>query len=180
MVTRKAKFSIEIEKLKINFEGTQELGQQIQQGVTQAIGGFMNTQARLLSAKPEPTPVIDAEVSDNGSPKANGQGNFDGNSEKPKQPKQRKTKGVSLIGLLRGLKKEGFFAQARPVSEILERLQTKGHSNFTDSNISARLQDLTKKDELFRDRIGEGPYVYKDTRFHEAPRPASSPEQPAE
>ena len=49
MVTRKTKFSISIEKMQIEFEGSQELGQQIQHGVQQAIGGLMGVQARLLA-----------------------------------------------------------------------------------------------------------------------------------
>ena len=178
MVTRKVKFKISIKELQMEFEGTQDLGHQIQRGVTQALGGLMNAQAHLLTAAPEPATVIDAEVSGSGVANADGPVDQDGNGGKPKQPRQRKTRGGSLIGLLRGLKQEGFFTQARPVSEIKDRLKDKGH-NYTDSNISARLQDLTKKDELFRGKSGEeGPYVYKDTPFNESPRSPNPAEQP--
>lgn len=168
MATRKVKFSISIKELNLEYEGSQEIGQRIHQGVTHALGSLINAQDRLLAAPPRSGQVIDAGFSDAGASKANGQDSPDGNSEKPKQSRQRRTKGTSLIGLLRSLKKEGFFVQARPVSEIKERLKDKGH-NYSDSNISARLQDLTKKDELFRDSSGEV-YVYRGTPFNEGER----------
>jgi hypothetical protein len=181
MATRKVKLRISIKEFSMDFEGTQDLGLQIQQGFTEAIGGLMNAQARMLAAQPEPGQVIDAEVSDSGTARVNGQESQNAYGEKGKQPKQRRARsGVSLTNLLRGLKKEGYFSQARPVSDILERLKDKGHSNFTESNISARMQELTKKNELYRDKNGQGVYVYKDSQFDEAQRSEGPSEQPAE
>jgi len=98
MVTRKTKFSISIEKLQIEFEGSQELGQQIHQGVTQAIGGLMNAQARLLSVRGDSPRVVDATVLDGTASQDNGQAmvgsSGDGNSEKSKQPRPRRAKGA--------------------------------------------------------------------------------------
>lgn len=173
MVIRKTKFSISIEKVKIEFEGSQELGQQIHQGVQQAIGGLMNTQSRLLAAPHEPIRVIDGTVEDD-----NGMDGADGNGEKQKQPCQRRTKsGTSLVSLLRALKQENFFSQPRPVSENIVRLKDKGHT-CRQGTVSARLQEMTQKDELYRATSGEeGVYVYKDTPFNESPRSASPDEQ---
>jgi hypothetical protein len=179
MVTRKTKFSISIEKVKIEFEGSQELGQQIHQGVQQAIGGLMNTQTRLLSIRDQPGQVIDTEIVDGGTPLVPAA--TDGNGEKQKQQRQRRSRGgTSLVNLLRGLKEEGFFSQPRPVSEILVRLKEKGHICRQDI-VSARLKDLTQREELYRATSGEeNVYVYKDTPFHESIRSRSPTDQPAE
>ena len=114
MVTQKTKFSISIEKLEIKFEGTQERGQQIQQGVTNALGSLLNTQAHLLSTREEPIEVVPETVPAKTSLASNGQSHPDlangtngaGNSEKPKQVRQRRTKGVSVANLLVGLKQD--------------------------------------------------------------------------
>ncbi len=190
MVTNQTEFSISIEKLEIKFKGTQELGQQIQQGVTQAIGGLMNAQARLLAAQPQPTEVIDAVVPNGQPAQPNGQGNHsvaDGNGEKPKQPRQRRTKGgPSIASLLHGLKQEGYFSQARTSADVLVHLKdNKGHS-LPETNVRTELQRMVQKTDgdpakLHRSKNdSEKVYVYKDTPFNESDGSPSSAERPAQ
>jgi len=179
MVFRKNKFKISIEKLQIEFEGGQEEGQLIQHEVRQALGGLMNTQARLLNIRDQAGRIVNGEVVEaEASP---GSSAMDGSGEKQKQPRQRRPKGgPSLVNLLRTLKHEGFFSQPRPVSEIMIRLRDKGH-NCRPETVSTRLLELTQKEELHRATSGEeGVYVYKDTPFHESIRSPSPPDQPAE
>jgi hypothetical protein len=185
MATRQTEFSISIEKLEIKFKGTQELGQQIQQGVTHAIGGLMNAQARLLAAPPQPGRVIDAAVMDGAEPQVNGQPSPAVNGEKAKQPRPRRTKGgPSIASLLYGLKQEGYFSQARTSADALVHLKdNKGHS-LPESTVRTELQRMVQKADgdpakLHRSKI-EKVYVYKDTPFNEGPRSPSPAEQPAE
>ena len=111
----------------------------------------------------------------NGNGDGNGQVVIDQPAEKPRKP--RKTSGVSLTNLLRDLKGERFFSEPRSVEAVREKLKTKGHT-FPDSTISSRLLDLTKKNELYRNVVGEI-WLYKDTPFNESPGTANLPEQPA-
>jgi hypothetical protein len=178
MVTRKTKFSISIEKLQIEFEGSQEVGQQIQQGVQQAIGGLMNTQARLLAMRSQPAQIIDGEVVDAVVPP--GQAATDGNGDKQKQSRQRRSKsGPTVADLLSDLKQEGYFAQTRTGVEVQARLKDKGN-NPRQSNVLTGLQRMAQKSELYREYNSENVYVYKDTPFHEGPRSPSPADQPAE
>jgi hypothetical protein len=186
MVIRRTKFSISIEKLQIEFEGSQEVGQQIQHGVQQALGGLMNAQARLLAMREQVAPtgdvrVIDAPVSDDGPVGANGNGTGTAaNTDKPKQPRQRKASGASLTGLLRAMKAEGFFSQARSRGDTEARLKEKGHT-FKSNNVAARLMELAQKNELFRKAIGEdGNYVYKDSPFDESSGSPNAGQQPSQ
>ena len=89
-------------------------------------------------------------------------------ADKMKPPRQRRTSGVSLKGLLRTLKTEGFFGQARSRAETEARLKDKGHT-CKASHVAARLQELTQSDELYRKAVGEdGNYVYQDSAFDES------------
>jgi hypothetical protein len=185
MATRKVKFNISIKELQIEFEGTQELGQQIQHGVTQALGGLMNAPARLLTARDEPARVVDAAVQDRAEPQVNGQASPDGSGDKAKSPRQRRTKGgPSIASLLHGLKQEGYFSQARTSADVLVHLKdNKGHS-LPESTVRTELQRMVQKADgdpakLHRSKI-EKVYFYKDTPFNEGPRSPSPAEQPAE
>lgn len=178
MVSRKTKFSISIEKVKIEFEGSQELGQQIHQGVQQAIGGLMNTQNRLLSLREQPVQVIDGEIVEGGSPP--GSAATAGNGEKQKQLRQRRSKsGATVADLLNSLKQEGYFSQPRTGTDVLARLKDKGH-NSRQSSVLTGLQRMVQKDELYRESNNENVYVYKDTPFHESTRSPSPTDKPAE
>lgn len=181
MVTRKVKFNISMKEIRIEFEGTQELGQQIQQGVTQALGGLMNAQARLLAARNDTPRVVDAAVLDGAETQFNGQGNPDGTGDKPKQPRQRRSKGGPSIGnLLLGLKHDGYFSQARTSAVVLIHLKdNKGH-NLPESTVRTELQRMIQRGDLFRITNGENVYAYKDTPFNEGPRSPSAVEQPAQ
>jgi hypothetical protein len=79
---------------------------------------------------------------------------------------------------LRELKNEKFFSEPRSAESIREKLKTKGHT-FTTSSIAARLQDLTKKNELYRNVVGDV-WLYKDALFNESPGTTNAPEQSAQ
>lgn len=178
MVFRKTKFSISIEKLQIEFEGGQEEGQQIQQEVRQALGGLMNTQARLLTMRDQTGQSINGEVV---YPVASpSQTTTSSDGDKQKQPRQRRSKsGATVAGLLNGLKQEGYFTQPRTGADVLARLKDKGHS-CQQSSVLTGLQRLAQKDELYRESNSESVYIYKDTPFHESTRSQDSTGLPAE
>jgi hypothetical protein len=185
MATRQTEFSISIEKLEIKFKGTQELGQQIQQGVTQALGGLMNAQARLLAARDDSVRVIEGTDLDGTESQVNGQTSSDGSSDKPKPPRQRRTKGgPSIANLLNGLKQEGYFSQARASADVLVHLKdNKGHS-LPENTVRTELQRMVQKDDrdpakLYRSK-NEKLYIYKDTPFNESNGSPSTAEQPAQ
>jgi hypothetical protein len=187
MVTRKTKFTISIEKLQIEFEGSQELGQQIQHGVQQAIGGLMSTQAQLLALQ-QPGQVLDGEVVHAAASPENGQSGqaTNGNGDKPKPPRQRRPKGgPSIANLLLDLKQEGYFSQARSSGEVLAYLKdSKGH-NLRSSAVMTELQRMIQKKDgeaskLYRNKTDSENYVYKDTAFNEGQRSPSPADQPAQ
>jgi hypothetical protein len=182
MVLRKTKFKVSIKELTFEFEGSHEEAQEVQDGLRQTLDGLMNTQARVLGHREEPLRVVEvprpaavaaAPAAAEARPEAG-----DGNGERTK-PRPRRAKSESPTALMREMKTEGFFSQARSVSEIQERLKLKGHT-VRVSTVSARLQELTKKKELFRDNGGEeGNFVYKDTPFNGTPPAPSPADQPA-
>jgi hypothetical protein len=171
-MAEKIKFKVSIKELSFEYEGTREVGQALQAGLSRSLAGLVDTQRTVMLPAP-PVPVHD-KINGNGD--GPGQIIIDQPAERPRKP--RKTSGVSLIGLLRDLKTEKFFGEARSGEAIRERLKAKGHT-FTPSTVAARLQDLTKKNELYRRMVGEV-WLYKDKPFDEGPRTADAPEQPAE
>lgn len=178
MANSKTKFSI---SLQINFEGTREVGQQIQQGVANSLGGLMSAQARLLAIHDAQPHVTDATIID-GAAASNGDaihGTPDGNGVKPKQLRQKRGKnGPSIANLLLNLKQETFFSQVRTSADVLLRLKDKGHSP-PDTTVLTGLQRMVKKDELYREK-NKKVWIYKDTPFNESPRNPSPAEQPTE
>lgn len=196
MAVRKTKFRISIKELSFEFEGSQEVGLEIQQGIQQSLGSLMQTQARVLAHREAsgvvveaPAPLFDGQDAQGASP-LNGAPPLNGaippntatptKGEKVKPARQRRAKADSPMALLREMKAEGFFAQARSAVEIQEKLKLKGHTVKT-STISARLKELTQKKEFFRDNAAEeGSFVYKDSPFHEMPGSPNSPEQPSQ
>src|SRR5436305_462716 len=98
-MAEKIKFKVSIKELSFEYEGTREVGQAIQAGLSRSLAGLVGTQRTAMLPAP-PVPV-------------NSNGNGDGSSpliiDQPPQPadkprKPRRTSGVSLIGLLRDLK----------------------------------------------------------------------------
>jgi hypothetical protein len=186
-VTSKTKFRISITGFSIEFEGSQDLGQQIHQGVTKAIGGLMNTPDRLLSESPqEPREVIDGKISDADPVKPNGQHNRETSSDKPKLPRQRRSRGgPSIPSLLLTLKQERFFSQPRSSGEVLNHLKDNKAHNLPESSVRTELSRMVKKQpddpaKLYRTKNESGDYIYKDTPFDEGERSPSSTEQLAE
>lgn len=169
-MAEKIKFKVSIKELSFEYEGSREVGQALQAGLSRSLAGLVDTQrTAMLPALP---------VHDQGE--GDGVGSapvvIDQPAEKSKKP--RRMSGVSLIGLLRDLKTQKFFGEPRSVDAIRDKLKTKGHI-FTDSPISGRLLDLTKKNELYRNVVGEI-WLYKDTPFNESPGSPKSADQPAE
>jgi hypothetical protein len=183
MDSRAVKFSISIEKLEIKFEGTQELGQQFQNGINQAIGGLVNSQTRMLAAgtgKSAPdTLIVNAQpVPENGQqldavPAANG---HPANGTKSKVSRTRVASGgPSLANLLAGMKQEGYFGQPRSAGDVVTHLKdSKGHT-FLAKNVMTGLQRMVQKGEadpakLYRTKNESNNYIYKDTAFDEGPQ----------
>lgn len=180
MAEQKIKFKVSIKELSFEFEGSREVGQALQAGLSRSLGGLVDAQRIAMAAIPAKpgTPPVDetgngfngihvpAEQVVNGQPPA----------DKPK--KARKSGGTSLTNLLRDLKKETYFSEPRSPDAVRERLKLKGHT-FPENTIASRLLDLTKKDELFRQQSDTG-YMYKDTPFDEVPRTAGANPEPAE
>jgi hypothetical protein len=171
-MAEKIKFKVSIKELSFEYEGTREVGQVLQAGLSRSLSGLVDMQRAVML----PAPARPVHDQTNGNGDSSGTVVIDQPAEKPKKP--RKTSGVSLINLLRDLKTERFFGEPRSVDTVREKLKTKGHT-FADSPISARLLDLTKKNELYRNMVGEI-WLYKDIPFDESPRTSDAPEQPAE
>jgi hypothetical protein len=167
------KFKVSIKELSFEYEGTREVGQALQAGLSRSLAGLVDTQRTVML--PAPALPLSEHVTGNGE--SPGQTKID---QQPvqKAKKLRKMTGVSHIGLLRDLKSDKYFAEPRSVEMIREKLKTKGHT-LKDSLISARLLDLTQKGELHRKQEG-GNWFYKDKSFDESQRIADAPEQPAE
>ncbi len=130
-MTAKTKFRISIKEFSIEFEGNQDLGQQINQGVTQALSGLMNTHDCLLTEGPqERREFIDEKIVDADPVKPNEQHNQALNGDKPKQPRQRRARaGPFVANFLLGLKQEGFFSLAHSSGEVLNHLKvSKAHT----------------------------------------------------
>jgi hypothetical protein len=157
-MAEKMKFKVSIKELSFEYEGTRDVGQALQAGLSRSLAGLMDTQRTVMLPAP-PLPIHDQED-------GNGDGHIVINQRAQKPKKPRKSSGVSLIGLLRDLKTEKFFAEPRSVDALREKLKTKGHT-FKDSLISARLLDLTQGSELSRSPNGAG-WLYKDTPFDES------------
>ena len=186
MVARKTKFCISIEKLQISFEGSQELGEDIQRGVTQALGTLMDTQARALAHDEQSPRVLkanslpfDAAIESGGAQPAPTPV-AEENGEKPKPVRTRRARGGPSVGeLLQGLKEEGFFRQARTSAEVLTHLKdSKGHNPRQTTTLTV-LQKMTQKGDLYRGSNSDGHYIYKDTPFDASPGSPSPAEQPA-
>ena len=185
MAIRNTKFKVSIKELSFEFEGSQEVGLVVQQGIQQSLGSLMQTQARVLAHRETPgvvaealAPLFDGQHGQtvpplNGAPPVNGaippNTATPVNGERVKLPRQRRPKSGVPMALLREMKAEKFFSQTRSAAEILEKLKLKGHT-VQQSVISARLKELTQKNELFRiNGAEEGSYVYKDSPFNENP-----------
>lgn len=195
MAEQKIKFKVSIKELSFEFEGTRDVGQALQAGLNRSLGSLLDTQrvAMAIPAGPAFTPAINPglfDTSPTGNEVLNGHSEnghtATGKATAPvpvavpaaeKAKKTRKSGGESAMNLVRGLIAEGYFKEARTVESIKERLRLKGHNN--PSGLSSRLQELAKKDLLFRNST-EGGYIYKDTPFNDAPATPAPPVEPAE
>jgi hypothetical protein len=186
MALRKSKLKISIKELTFEFEGSQEEAQVVQHGLQQTLGSLMNTQARVLTHRPEAPLVFDPVSVDATANGGERPGEVDGNGEKPKQPRQRRGKGgPSIANLLLGLKQEGYFSQPRSSGEVLSYLKdSKGHNLRGPAVLSELQRMIQKKDgepsKLHRIKNESDNYIYKDSPFNESLGRPISPEQPAD
>lgn len=188
MSTRKTKFSISVKELEIQFEGSQEVGQQFQQGVQQVLGGLINAQGRMMALREQVSPggevqVVEAPAPAGAQTGANGHAVASADGDKTKR--QRRTKGGPSIGnLLFGLKQEGFFSQARSSGEVLSHLKdSKGHS-LRGPAVMTELQRMVQKQDgdpakLYRSKNDSENYIYKDSPFDESSGSPNAGEQSA-
>lgn len=185
MVLRKSKLKISIKELSFEFEGSQEEAQAVQHGLQQTLGSLMNTQARVLTHRPDAPRIIDAAPVDTTATGEERPATVNSNGEKPKSPRQRRAKGPSIASLLLGLKQEGYFSQPRPSGEVLAHLKdSKGHT-LRSNAVMTELQRMVQKEDgepakLYRGKNDSENYIYKDTPFNESPGSPNPPEQSAE
>jgi len=188
-------FSVSFEKFEMKVKVVHPDGQPLPRTVTdahtaasQAFGGLLAAQGRIVAEGQGQTPpplVVDAITAPPTAAPSNGHtgptngqhGN--GQTEKPKQTRQRKANAPTAK--LRELKAEGFFKQPKSQAEVQDRLRIKGVTGVEPKTLASRLKDLTLKKELFRrDGEEEGSYVYKDTDFDESNGSSNPPEPPPE
>ncbi len=176
MAEQKIKFKVSIKELSFEFEGTRDVGQALQAGLSRSIGGLLDTQRTVMAlpgvadASTDDTPegvVIPAEPPNGHQPPP---------PEKVKKP--RKTNGVSVTNLLRELKEKKYFTEPRTSDAIRERLRIDGYT-VAANRLSGRLQEMMRKKELYREDTAEG-FVYKDTPFDESPRTPNPPANASE
>jgi hypothetical protein len=182
MAKQEIEFEFTLEKLTLKVKGSHEVAQKVQAGLSRTLGNLADMQRLALPVAPAAPPNGQRPLpfeSENGEVVYDQPVNGQPAVPAPEKVKRtRKANGVSLINLLRDLKGETFFTEARTADAIRDKLKTKGHT-FSPSSIAARLQDLTKNDELFRQPSEQG-YVYKDTKFDEGPRTQDAPVEPTE
>ena len=188
MAEQKIKFKVSIKELSFEFEGTREVGQALQAGLNRSLGSLLDTQrvAMAIPAGPALSPESNPRLfyaNPTGDEVLNGHtANGKATSPAPvlaaeKVKKTRKNGGESAMTLVRSLIAEGYFKEARTVETIKERLRVKGHNN--PRGLTTRLQELAKKDELFRNSTDDG-FMYKDTPFNDPPATPAPPVEPAE
>ena len=190
MAEQKIKFKVSIKELTFEFEGTREVGQALQTGLSRSLGSLLDTQRVAMASIPSGS----ASTPENNSTTFDTSESEDGvqNGEiedvhtisgKPPAPaaekakRTRKSGGETAISLLRVLKAEGFFKEARDLDAIRKCLRDKGHNN--PAGLSSRLQDMTKKGELYRQNTGDG-FIYKDTPFNDTAATPATLIEPAE
>jgi hypothetical protein len=170
-MAEKIKFKISIKELTFEYEGTREVGQALQAGLSRSLAGLVDTQKTvMLPVSSLPAPIPEKENGTTEVPAVSPPG------EKAKKP--RKSNGSSITNLILELKGERYFVEPRTSENIREKLKTKGH-NILSSSMSGPLQKLTQKSELHRQQSEEG-YVYKDTPFNESAGTPKSADKPAE
>src|ERR1700722_20369182 len=133
-MAEKIKFKVSIKELSFEYEGSREVGQALQAGLSRSLASLVDTQKTVML----PASSIPIMVPENEN------GTVDSTSlsatpsiEKTKRP--RKTNGVSVVNLLRELKEERFFSEPRSAENIREKLRVKGHS-INASTLAGRLQ----------------------------------------
>ncbi len=175
MAEQKIKFKVSIKELSFEFEGTRDIGNALQAGLSRSIGGLLDTQRTVMALPGVADDPIDAQVVDDAPA-------MPLNSHIPppeKVRKSRKPKGIPVKTLLRELKQNGFFTEPRTAEVIREHLRINGGYNVQPGSLAGRLTELLKMKELHRQEDADS-YVYKDTPFDESPRTPNPPTDAAE
>jgi hypothetical protein len=181
---RLSKFKVTIKELSLEYEGAHETARRVQDGIERTLGGLLATQAQVMDASDTAPRVIDARLdpAEATSQKPAGQGDTpgEGNGAKNKPTRQRRAKADSPTALIRELKGEGFFSQARTAGDVQSKLKTMNHHSSL-STISARLGELVSKRELWRTQAdAEKGWLYKDSKFDDDGRSANGVGEPVQ
>jgi hypothetical protein len=180
MASNKIKFKMSIKEVTFEFEGDYEQGRAIQQGISQTMTGLSNLQSRAMGiadANPDRKQIEGRVVDPPAKPHKRkkrktagattgeeGDGNTDNGDGQGAEgdATPRRSGGPSPTALLIELRKSGFFAQKRTMSDILTELQKKGHTRVGNNAISGPLAKLATKDVLRRDHNETGNWVYEN------------------
>ncbi len=144
MGTRRIKFELSFEKLSFKFEGDQEIGKHLQDGIQRGLGGLMETQRRVLTHHR----IIDA------TPQSS-----DGDDPPRKSIRQKRTGSRGPRALIAALRSEGFFDEPKGIADIQAKLRTDGH-NLESNNLSGPLKRFTQDRVLTRSENEKGKYEY--------------------
>lgn len=180
MSSKSVKFEIELQGLKVKFEGDIQIAERVQGEITNAIQSLASAQTKMLSAGKPPAaaaPVqiegggsrrsrrrsrrggaaggtgIDPSIIDGATVEANGDGDADAGDVR------RRRSGAGQSGLVTALKDDGFFGSKRTISDIRGALGKKGHS-FKSNEISPTLVALTQQEILQREKNDKDQWVY--------------------
>jgi hypothetical protein len=166
MASNRIEFEMTLKELNFKFKGDFEQGQRIQAGISRALGDIASIQNSVTGAKPpalidvpsSTTPTARRSKKRRKTQDESGEGeqsgvNGNGSDSQPQNGESapRRT-GVSPTELLKGLRKAGFFEEAKTSSAILSHLNTKGHTNIAGSDLTSPLSSLCKKDILVRNK----------------------------
>src|SRR6266567_6319295 len=161
MADQKIKFKVSIKELSFEFEGSRDIGQALQVGLTRSLGQLVDTQRTVMTLPGAPaivapvandiaTQTLFSEVPASVAPMTNG------HAAGPQEKQARKARkgGPTLAALVRELKLAGFFTEPRSMAAILDKLKVSGR-NVKSNSISGTLQTMAQNKELFRNQAGD-------------------------
>lgn len=171
MPANKIKFEMSLKELTFKFEGDYEQGQRLQLGINKTLSDFAKLQgtaagfddSKLIDAAPPAARITRRRKKKNEQHDVKNDGVQTGASEGDAVPSdtQRRSGGESPTKLLTDLRRKGFFAEARTTSEVVSELQRSGHTSIQQSDLTAPLIRLCKREVLKRDKPpGEDSWNY--------------------
>lgn len=165
----KIKFKLSVKELSFEFEGDQETGQRFQNSISKTLNSLTETPNHVIDIEAK-TVADEAKLlsdnSTNGSvkkrkrrAKKTNDAVIDENGNEVKPKRHSRPSGQSCYALTRGLITENYFAENRTTANVREELAKKGH-HFESNHISSVLLQLTKSEELKRDKNAEDVWIY--------------------